>query len=91
MTNVVGDWVWMLAFFPLWGVMAGIWFGFASGPKRLVGPRVRKLLDGTAVALSVCSATGILIGLNCEALIRLPFGDQACHTPALQLITWAGS
>ena len=79
MTNVVGDWVWMLAFFLLWAVMACIWFGFVSGPKKVAGPRVRKLLDGTAVALSVGSATGILIGLNCEAFIRLPFADQACH------------
>jgi len=82
----------MLAFFPLWAVNACFWFGLACGPKKISGPRVRKLVDGAAVALSICSAMAILIGLNCEALISLPFLDQACRTAELQqLLSWTGS
>jgi hypothetical protein len=88
MTIAVEDWVWMLAFFPLWAVMAGIWFGFASAPKRVVGPRTRTLLNSTAVALSLCSAMGVLVGLNCGSFINLPFADPACHEANVQLSAW---
>jgi hypothetical protein len=80
----------MFAFIPLWGVMAGLWFGLASGPKRMAGPRACKVVDAAAVALSVCSASGILLGLKCGSFIELPLSDQACHVAALQLSTWFG-
>jgi hypothetical protein len=84
MTNVVGSWVWILAFFPLWALMACLWFALASFPKRIAGSRVCKALDGAAVALSIGSAAGVLISLNCRNLIHLPFADPACQTANLQ-------
>jgi hypothetical protein len=84
------NWAWMLEIFPLWAVMAGIWFGVASGPKMLVGPGLQKLIDGTAVLMSMCSSMGILIGLNCNSYISLPFVDPACHVSTAQLFDWAG-
>jgi hypothetical protein len=84
MTSTMADWIWGLAIFPLWGVMAILWMGLASAPKRSAGPGMRKLIDITAVGLSMCCAIGILVGLDCGALIRLPLADQACHAPLLQ-------
>jgi hypothetical protein len=80
----------MLAFFPLWAVMAGLWFALASFPKRIAGRRLRNALDGAAVALSIGSATGVLISLNCENLIRMPFADQACQAANLQFVLLNG-
>ena len=79
MTDLVQNWEWMIAFFPMWALMSGLWFALASIPKKVAGERLRSLLDGAAVALSACSATAILITLNCETFIRLPFADPACH------------
>jgi hypothetical protein len=82
------SWIWMLAFFPLWLVMAWLWFNLASVPKKAAGPRMGKLIDAMAVSLSMCSAMGILVGLNCGSLISLPFADQACHASTVQLAAW---
>ena len=79
MANIAKDWVGMLAFFPLWAVTAGICFALISGPKRAVGIRTRKFLDASALALSICSATAVLLGLDCAAYIDLPFAQPACH------------
>lgn len=78
MTKAIGDSVWMLAFFPVWAAMAGVWFGVAAGPKRCAGIRMRKFLDSFALVLSICSATAILISLNCESVISMPFAQPAC-------------
>jgi hypothetical protein len=80
--------LWLLAVFPLWLVMALLWFSLASVPKRSAGPRLRKFIDATAMSLSMCSAIGILMGLNCGSLISLPLADQACHASTLQLAAW---
>ena len=79
MTYVAKDWVWMLAFFPLWAVTAGICFAVVSGPKKVAGIRTRKFLDASALVLSICSATAVLIGLDCTSYIHLPFAQPACH------------
>ncbi len=79
MTYVAKDWIWMLAFFPLWAVTAGMSFALVSGPKRIAGIRMRKFLDASALVLSICSATAVLIGLDCNAYINLPFAQPACH------------
>src|SRR5215471_11269550 len=90
MTQNFASWMWVLAVFPLWLVMAWLWFSLAYVPKKAAGPRMRNLLDIMAVSLSMCSAMGILVGLNCGSLISLPFGDQACHVSMIQL-AWVGS
>jgi hypothetical protein len=84
------DWVWMLAIFPLWAITASLWFGLASAPKRSAGPEMRRIIDGAAVVLSMCSAIGILVELNCESFITLPFADPACRMPAFQLSALIG-
>jgi len=76
------DWAWMVAFFPLWAVSAGTCFALVSGPKRTVGVRTRKLLDASALVLSIAAAMAILIGLDCASYISLPFAEQACHSSA---------
>jgi hypothetical protein len=88
MTNNLTAWAWLLAVFPLWIVMALLWFSLASVPKKAAGPRMCKLIDGMAVGLSMCCAIGVLVGLDCGSLISLPFADQACHASTLQLAAW---
>jgi hypothetical protein len=90
MTNVAGNWVWMAVFIPLWAITANLWFSVASCSKRVAGPRTGKVIDGAAVALSLCSAGGILLGLKCGSFIDLPLSDQACHVAAVQLSAWLG-
>jgi nitric oxide reductase large subunit len=88
MTQNFVSWMWMLAVFPLWIVMAWLWFSLALLPKKTAGPRMRKLIDAMAVSLSMFSAMGVLVGLNCGSLISLPFADQACHASAVPLTAW---
>jgi hypothetical protein len=90
MINAAANWLLMLAFIPAWAITANLWFGLASRSKRMAGPRTGKVLDGAAVALSLCSAGAILLGLKCGSFIDLPFSDQACHGAAMQLSGWLG-
>jgi hypothetical protein len=83
--NSYDEWIWMLAMIPLWGVMSLIWFWVIAYPRRISGPRMRQLLDGAAVSLSMSSALAVLVGLNCQDLIYLPMTDPACHSTLLQL------
>jgi hypothetical protein len=46
---------------------------------------MRSFLDGSATILSIGSAAAILMGLNCQSIIRLPFADPACHAASFQL------
>ena len=78
-TSIARDWIWMLAFFPLWAVTTLICFTLISGPKKLAGKRTRRLLDASALVLSVSLATGALIELDCTAYINLPFAQPACY------------
>jgi hypothetical protein len=86
MTFVIQDWVGMLGLFPLWPIMAGIWFGLASVIKLAGGPSASELF---AVVLGISSSVGALIGLHCGEFMYLPFADPACRWSALQLTTWA--
>jgi hypothetical protein len=52
------------------------------------GAAMRQLIDVMAVSLSMCSAMGILVGLNCGTLISLPLADHACHASKAQLAAW---
>ena len=88
MTQNWASWAWLLAIFPLWAVMAVLWFGLASVPKKSVGPGMCTLIDGTATGLSMCSAIAILLGLNCGSFISLPLTNQACHVLTFQLSSW---
>jgi hypothetical protein len=74
------EWVWMLAFFPLWAVSAGMSFALVSAPKRSAGVRTRKVLDASALVLSIAAAMAVLIGLDCSAYISLPFAEPACQS-----------
>jgi hypothetical protein len=85
MNVMAGNWVWMLAFFPLWLVMAGVWFSLVSVPKRSASASMKSFLDGSATLLSICTAGAILVSLNCNAMIRLPLADPACHTATFEL------
>ena len=77
--NIARDWIGILAFFPLWAVTAIICFALIAGPKKMSGIRTQKFLDASALLLSVSSATAILIGLDCNAYINLPFAKSACY------------
>jgi hypothetical protein len=79
MTSIARDWIWMLAFFPLWAVTTLICFTLIAGPKRFAGNRTRKFLDASALVLSVSLASATLIGLDCAAYINLPFARHACY------------
>jgi len=89
MTDVAGNWVLVLVFLPLWAVMAPLWFGMAICSKKAVfGHRTRKLIDSAAVALSLCSAGGIMLGLKCSSFMNLPLSEKVCYAAALQSNTW---
>jgi hypothetical protein len=74
-----GNWLALVSFFALWAVMSGVWFGLVSVPKRTATPSMRSFLETSAMLLSICTAAGIMIGLNCESIIRLSLADPACH------------
>ena len=79
MASMTRDWIWMLAFFPLWAVTTLLCFTLIAGPKKFAGKRTRKLLDASALVLSVSLATAALIELDCTAYISLPFAQPACY------------
>ena len=74
----VKDWIWVLAFFPLWMVTSGTMFGLAYGPKQSMGLRGQKLTNMFALLLSISTAAGALMWLECVSFIHLPFARQAC-------------
>ncbi len=74
----VRDWIWVLAFFPLWMVASGTMFGLAYGPKQSMGMRGQKLTNMLTMLLSISTAAGALMWLECTSLIHLPFARQAC-------------
>jgi fucose 4-O-acetylase-like acetyltransferase len=77
--NIARDWIGILAFFPLWAVTMIICFTLIAGPKKIAGIRTQKFLNLSALVLSVSSATAILIGLDCNSYINLPFAKNACY------------
>ena len=77
--HIVGAWAGAFAFFPLWLVTAITLFGLVSIPKRSAGIRARKLLDATALFLSIGASTGALMWLDCSSYIHLPLTESACH------------
>jgi hypothetical protein len=86
--DVTGNWLWIMIFVALWLVMAAVWFSLAVAPKRLVGPRICKLIDMSAVTLSLASAGGIVLFFKCGSSLNLAVFDQACHVAAVQLSAW---
>ena len=83
---LVRDWIWVLAFFPLWLVTAGACFGLAYGPKKVAGVRMQKFLDSVALIFSVSAAAGALMMLECADYIYLPFAQPACRTAYPNLV-----
>ena len=79
MSNIARDWIGILAFFPLWAVTTIICFALIAGPKKISGIRTQKFLNASALVLSASSATAILIGLDCNAYITLPFAKTGCY------------
>lgn len=78
MASIARDWIGILAFFPLWAVTMIIFFTLIAGPKKMSGIRTQKFLNASALVMSVSSATAILIGLDCNSYISLPFAKNAC-------------
>ena len=74
----IRDWIWVLAFFPLWFVSSGTMFGLAYGPKQNMGMKAQKFTNAMAMALSISMAGGALMWLECVSYIHLPFARQAC-------------
>ena len=85
MYDMSGSWIWLLAFFPLWALMSGVWFCLVAVPKRTASASMCSFLDGSATILSIGSAAAILIGLNCHSIIRLPFADPACQASSFHV------
>jgi hypothetical protein len=81
--QTVGEWVWALAFFPLWLVTAVTLFGLVAIPKRTAGVRGRKYLDAAALLLSIGTSAGALMWLDCSAYIHLPLTESACRVSNL--------
>ena len=74
----VRDWIWILAFFPLWFVSSGTMLGLAYGPKQSMGARGQKLTNACTLVLSIAFAAGALMWLECASYIHLPFARPAC-------------
>jgi hypothetical protein len=86
----VRDWIWVLAFFPLWAVSSGTMFSLTYGPKQSMGLRGQKLTNMCTLVLSITIAAGALMWLECASLIYLPFARQACgmFPAAILSLTW---
>ena len=84
MTTGFGEWGWVLLFFPLWFVMAPVWFAAVIPLKRQARPRTVKILEGSAALLSICCAAGMLMTLDCSSAIHISFLDPVCHAPLFQ-------
>ena len=74
----IRDWIWVLAFFPLWLVTSGAMFSLAYGPKQAMGMRGQKVTNMLTLFLSISTAGGALMWLECTSYIHLPFARQAC-------------
>jgi len=74
----IRDWIWVLAFFPLWLVTSGTVFGLAYGPKQAMGERGQKAVNALSLLLSLSAAAGALMWLECTSYIHLPFARPAC-------------
>lgn len=74
----VKDWIWVLAFFPLWLVSSGTIFALAYGPKKAMGIQGQNFANALALLLSISTAAGALMWLECTSLIHLPFARQGC-------------
>ena len=86
----IRDWIWVLAFFPLWMLTSGTMFGLAYGPKQAMGLRGQKLVNMFALFLSLGTAAGSLMWLECASVIHLPFARQGCgmFPAAILSTTW---
>ena len=74
----VRDWIWVLAFFPLWLVSSGTMFGLAYGPKQSMSIRGQKTVNACAMIVSLSAAAAALMWLECTSQIHLPFAKPAC-------------
>lgn len=74
----VSDWIWILAFFPLWLVISGTMFSLAYGPKQAMGLRGQKLVNMFTLFLSIGTSASALMWMECASVIHLPFARQAC-------------
>lgn len=74
----VRDWIWVSAFFPLWLVASGTLFSLAYGPKKFMGIRGQKMTNALTLALSISTAAGGLMWLECASVIHLPFARPTC-------------
>jgi hypothetical protein len=75
----ITDWIWILAFFPLWLISSGTMFALAYAPKKAMGAQAQKFTNALALVLSLWAATGTLMWLECTSLIHLPFARQGCN------------
>jgi hypothetical protein len=89
--DAAGNLLWIAMFVTLWLVMAAVWFSLAALPKRVAGPHIGKLIDMSALALSLASAGGIVLFFKCGSFLDLAVSDPACHVAAVQLSTWLAS
>ena len=74
----IRDWIWVLAFFPLWLVTSGTMFSLAYGPKQLMGVRGQKMTNALTLFLSLSMAAASLMWLECASYVHLPFARPAC-------------
>ena len=74
----VRDWIWVLAFFPLWLVTSGTMFGLVYAPKQAMGIRGQKLTNAVTLMCSIFIAAGALMWLECASYVHLPFARPAC-------------
>jgi hypothetical protein len=74
----IKDWIWLLAFFPLWLVSSGTMFTLAYGPKKSMSVSGQKFTNALALVISLWAAAGTLMWMECTSLIHLPFARQGC-------------
>ena len=76
--HFVRDWIWVLAFFPLWLATSGTMFSLAYGPKQAVSIRGQNFINMLTLLLSLIAAAVALMWLECASYIHLPFARPAC-------------
>ena len=84
------NWGAVLFFFPLWTIMAFVWFSVAARLKKGQRPQTVRLLDNSALILSLGCAAAVLLNLDCQSVISIGFLDPVCQSHDLKFAALMG-
>jgi hypothetical protein len=78
--NMLREWIWILAFFPLWAACAIAALALISGAERMTKVRMPESIYAGAALGGLLLAVAILLWVDCLFFISLPFATPVCRT-----------